>query len=197
MPVSAFNPGPYHAVVQTVFANGAGNAWPVGQGTNGSTQLSNGRYALTSSGGRTFVRNPEEFQHQAAGEVQATLSLAGTGRAGVMGRWSQTPDGQQSMYAFWIADNGTFGLTRWQQGSASELATPQASPFIHRGGDNELVLRAQGDELTCWINGGQVFSHSDSSPLAAGDWGLYVASQLGGATVTGSYTQVTIYSKNL
>lgn len=103
------------------------------------------------------------------------------------------------MYAFWIAADGTFGLTRWDQGVPDELIPPgQPGPFVRSGADNELVLRIQGSELIGWINGRLAFDLPDphARPLPAGTWGLYALGQLGAPPVQADYTSATIYRRN-
>jgi hypothetical protein len=157
--------------------------------------LDRGARALATSGGQPFVRYPDGFQSQGDGEIMAVFSLSGTGRAGVMGRWASTPDGQWSMYAFWVSSDGTFGLTRWDQGSPTEVFTPISSSLIDVNGDNQLALRLEGGTVTGWINGKQAFTQSDTQPLPSGNWGLYVASEVGAGSVSGHFSQVTIYQR--
>jgi hypothetical protein len=152
---------------------------------------------MTSSKGQPFVRYPAGFSPLASAEIEATVSLVGAGRAGVMGRHSLTPQGQESMYAFWIANDRTFGLTKWQQGASTEMLPLQlTSDLIRPVGENELALRTQGQELSLWINGRDVFDKSDPSPLPAGTWGLYTISDVG-SSMSGRFSQVTIYGRNI
>jgi hypothetical protein len=188
-----FNPGPYQPVVQTDFAAGAGSLWSIGPGRKGVTSLGSGRYTLATSGGQPFVRYPDGFQSLGDGEIMAVFRLSGTGRAGVMGRWTSTPDGQWSMYAFWVSSDGMLGLTRWEQGSPSEMFAPISASLINVKGDNQLVLRSDGGTISGWINGKQAFTQTDTQPLPSGNWGLYVSSEVGAGSVSGHFSQVTIY----
>jgi len=183
-------------MVQTEFSHGAGGIWYIGPGRAGTTRLGNGQYTMTTASGQPFARSPDGFQPLGTGEVQATVQLAGAGRAGVMGRWSTTADGQVSMYALWIANDGSYGLTKWQQGSSTELLPSRVSPLVQPTGENELVLRTQGGQMTGWINGRLVFDRDDSSPLPAGAWGLYVISGLNSGPMAGQFSSVTIYRRN-
>jgi len=152
--------------------------------------MSNGRYVVTTADGTLSVRGARGVRAQAAGQISATFRVSGRGEVGLAADFNSSAASGSTMYACWITNTRMAGCTRWVNDMRVDLA-PYLSPDVVPNGDNTLIMRLQGNELTIWINGGYQRSYAIRGPLGAGAWGPYVVST-GQGTVSGRYAWIAV-----
>jgi hypothetical protein len=151
----------------------------------------NGHYVVTAADGNLSVRGAKGAQAQAMGQISATFRISGRGQVGLAADFKTSADGGHTMYACWITKTRTAGCTHWVDDTRIDL-TSYSSPDIIPNGDNSLVMRLNGHQLTTWINGGYAHNYALQSSLGAGAWGPYVVSAKGQGAVSGRYSWIEI-----
>jgi hypothetical protein len=95
-------------------------------------------------------------------------------------------------YVVEVGDRGEAGIWRREQDHWIDVQPWSASPAVHAGNaDNELVVKAVGDQLTLRVNGVDVVSKSDAA-LNIGGVGVFV----GGDQNQAVLTRLTVESAN-
>ena len=153
--------------------------------------MSKGRYVVNTADGTLSVRGARGVRAQAAGQISAMFRVSGRGEVGLAADFNQSADSGSTLYACWIKNAGTAGCTRWVNDMRVDLA-PYSSPDVVPNGDNTLIMRLQGTQLTTWINGGYAHIYTVQGPLGAGAWGPYVVSASGQGAVAGRYAWIEL-----
>jgi photosystem II stability/assembly factor-like uncharacterized protein len=184
------NVASWKTVLDSRFTTGKAGTWPTGPGDDGTASLSGGRYVLHATDGYTTTRTPGGLSAIADGRIKAMVHAVGRGNVGVYGRWSST-DGQPTMLACWIRNDGTFGCTNWQTGVPRDFGV-QHGGGIRPNADNQLLLQITKNHMQFQINGATALTLALHGNAGAGAWGVYVSTTLKSAPSQGAYFRITI-----
>ncbi len=183
--------GPFQAALDYDFSLGDDYSWYTGRYAHGSVSIGAGLLTIAMTDNYQIFRSPAEAPRIADGQVDAIVRLQGAGRVGVTGRALDNPDRHYSLYACWFDHRGYVGLTRDADG---DVVTPIVlhSSRVHPYQDNTIVLRIQGNRISCYADGARVLTYSDALPLRPGHFGAYVSDYPGGPYVQGQYARILV-----
>lgn len=151
-------------------------AWSLGEDAVQRTELVDGQFAFT-------LKEPDQFRFlyditRRARNFYAALTGRGAAcqfrdRYGLIFR---VRDGA-NYYQFEVDCDGRYRLAKVVDGTLTALKdwTPDPAVAAGPGAVNALAVRAEGDQLTVFVNGARVFEAADAS-FAEGSFGLYVGS---------------------
>ncbi len=159
--------------------------WP-----SGPASYANGRYILVAAGG--FYRTATTGSNLADGAISATLSLTGTGHAGVVARETVSTTSGNSMYVLEIATNGEVCLLKDVLGNWTALHCQDTVGWVDATGDNVLTLQVMGSSMSAVVNNHVFDTYADPQPLGPGNWGVMADAPDNAATV-GRFARVTVY----
>jgi hypothetical protein len=97
----------------------------------------------------------------------------GRGGCGIYVRDQQAPSGAYNQFRL-LVSGGWFAVEQSKDDLQVALSDWQESDAIKVGGINRLSVRAEGNQLTFYVNGRQVYQLRDESP-GVGAYGLYAA----------------------
>jgi hypothetical protein len=128
------------------------------------------------------------MENVADGEISATFSMTGRGRAGVVARENGLAD---TGYNLWVDPAGEIGATREAAGYPRDLFV-LPDPAVLRGGLFTLSMQISGASLSFYLDGQLVRRYTDRLPFPAGNWGVIVDARYDQGAVTARYQRVTL-----
>lgn len=78
------------------------------------------------------------------------------------------PDGKGFYYFYLLDGKPSYGIDLFLEGEWSSIQQTTISEVIHLNGRNQLAVIAEGERITCYINGVQVRSFEDNQLLRGG-----------------------------
>jgi hypothetical protein len=176
----------------------AGTAWPSDPGS--TAWLSGDGYHLFAREAQKFVAIgvlSDQLRDVAVSATFHKTSGPPGGGYGIILR-DQGPGARDGLnqagryYVLEVGDRGETGIWRREQSSWVDVQPWSASPAVRVGSaENELVVKAVGDQLTLRVNGVEVASKRDAE-LGAGGVGVF----LGGDQNQAVLTQLTVEQAN-
>ncbi len=178
----------YRVVRDTQFAAGDPHTWYEERLDHSSAQLAGGRFVVRVKDGYSRDSDALGLPDHSDGAIGAVVRVAGSGRVGVMGRWSTDADGNWSQYDCWFDTQGSAGLSRESHDNTNDIAS--VTDRVPAGQDHGVELRVTGSRVDCFVDGIRVVSYHDGHPLPQGSWGVYITSS--GDPVQGAYARLLL-----
>ena len=183
--------GPFTPIVAVDFSHGNPHTWFEGTYPTSAMHVAHGRLTISVANGFSQFDLPKVGGRLADGQIATLVRPEGNGRVGVMARWSGGAAGQWTLYAFWITNHGSAGVTRWRGAHLSDLSIRRGAA-VRPNRDNLLVLRVRGGAITTYLNGAVVQTLTDQRALHTGYWGLFVSSVTGNGATQGQFSRALI-----
>jgi hypothetical protein len=134
-----------------------------------------GRYIIDTTGTAYIGLSPypgevQDFELAVQAELLEGEPLGGYG---IYVRDHPAAGGGFNQYRF-LVSGGWFAVEKSEGDMPLALAQWVEHPAVRDGGVNDLRVRAAGEELVFFVNGVEVYRHTDSAPQP-GEFGLYAA----------------------
>jgi serine/threonine-protein kinase len=197
IPTPASDDNGYTSLVSSDFVEGEDTSlWFVSTDNPDFTaQIADGSYVIdilsTDPNGYSVFSYPQGANTLGDGAIAVSVGMTGDGSAGVMMRRTENADGTTSMYECHVTNSQDFSCWKQVNDSWTEIVPLQHSDAIVPNEYNTVIIGATGNSFSLQINDVDVASWTDDS-LTAGQWGLYVERNAGGASMTAYYDAVVI-----
>lgn len=154
------------------------SGWEIGEYSVGSVGYDAGEYFVRCNDEEVFTWG-QRFEWFGDVSIEVTARQASGPESsdtgyGVMCRVNFDPDvGQLEGYAFLVAGDGWYAITRYVSGDSEHLVEWTESAAVRQGnGSNELRVICAGDQLTFYVNSVRVAEAWDGS-FSSGDVALF------------------------